>query len=123
MASIHDSLHPIAQRRAEFLELLVGAVLGKLLQRRHTRRHRQRIARQRPRLINRPTRRQQLHDIRATAKCADRQPAADNLAERRQVSADAVQFLRPTARHAKPADHFIKNQQRPVVLRQFAQLL
>ena len=48
-------------------------------------RHRQRVARERAGLVHRPVGRDVRHQVGAAAVRADRQPAADDLAERRQV--------------------------------------
>ena len=77
-------------------------------------RHRQRIARQRACLIDRSRRRDQLHQIGAAAVGADRQPAADDLAEARQVRPDAEDLLRAAGRGAEPGNHLVEDQQRSV---------
>ena len=83
-------------------------------QHRQPRRHRQRIARERPRLVDRAGRRDLAHDVRAPAVGAHRQSAADHLAERGQVRPDAVALLRAAERHAEAGHHFVENQQRAV---------
>ena len=75
---------------------------------------RQRIARQRPGLINRTVRRKLVHDFGASAKCADRQSAADYFSKRSQIRFDSVNFLRAAARDAKSGHHFVENQKRAV---------
>ena len=57
-------------------------------------RHRQRVAGERPRLVHGAGRGDELHDLAPSAVGAHGQPAADHLAERRQVGRDAVQRLR-----------------------------
>ena len=66
--------------------------------RREAGRHRERIARERAGLIDRPVGRELRHDVGAAAERADRQPAADDLAERREVGRDAFALLRAAAR-------------------------
>ena len=51
--------------------------------------HRQGVARERPGLVDRPGRRDHFHDLAPAAVGADRQAAADHLAQRRQVRLDA----------------------------------
>src|SRR5689334_3575419 len=63
------------------------------LQRGETRRNGERIARERAGLVDRPERRELLHDVATAAERAERQAAADHLAERRQVRANAVMRL------------------------------
>ena len=57
-------------------------------------RHRERVPRQRAGLVDRAGRRHQLHQIGAAAVGADRQAAADDLAEAGQIRPDAVDRLR-----------------------------
>ena len=76
--------------------------------------HRQRVARQRARLVDRPGRRDLLHQVAPAAVGADRQAAADDLAERRQVGRDAEPLLRAAARHAEAGHHLVEDQQRAV---------
>ena len=74
--------------------------------------HRHRIAGQRPCLIDGTQGRELLHDIAPAAKCADGHAAADDLAERAQVRAHAVQRLRAAQRDAKARHDFVEYQQR-----------
>ena len=57
------------------------------LERREARRHRDRIAGQRARLVHRPERREPVHDVAPPAEGADGHAAADDLAERGEVRA------------------------------------
>ena len=72
-------------------------------------------------MIDRSQRRQTIHDVTASAKRAHGQSAADDLAETRQVGLDTETFLRPAPGKTKAGHHFIENQQRAVVCRDFSQ--
>ena len=85
--------------------------------------HRQRIAGERARLVDRAGRRDLAHDVRAAAVGADRQPAADHLAERGQVGPDAVALLRAAEGDAEAGHHLVEDQQRAVPRRDLAQRL
>ena len=78
----------------------------------------QRVARQRAGVEHRPERRQRLHHVAAAADGADRQPAADHLAERREVGRDVVLGLGAAGVEAEAGDHLVEDQQRadPVAL-------
>ncbi len=84
------------------------------MQRRQARRHCNRVARERPRLIDRPGRGDHVHEVGAAAVSPDGQPAADDLAERRQIGPDAVKLLRPAARGAETGHDLVEDQQRAV---------
>ena len=74
-------------------------------------RHRERIAGQRAGLIDGPVRRDQVHQIRPPAVRAHRQPAADDLAEARQVRADAERVAcAPPGADAEARDHLVEDQ-------------
>ena len=90
------------------------ARLGERAQRRDARRHRERIAGERARLVDGPERSDLLHDLAPPAVRADGQPAADHLAERRQVGRDAVQRLRAARSDAEAGHHLVEDQQRAV---------
>ena len=83
--------------------------------------HRHRVARQRAGLIHRAQRSDAGHDVGTTTKRANRHAAAHHLAQRGQVRANAVQFLRATQRHAEAGHHFVVNQHRAVAGAQLAQ--
>ena len=83
-ASARPGGEPRAERREARVELR-----RELVEAPESGGHRQRIARQRARLIHRTGRRDELHQIRAAAVGADRQPAADDLAEAGQIRLDA----------------------------------
>ncbi len=130
------AVHPGFELGAQFFELLVGqavpnpprrgadpAPCRQCFERRDARRHGQRVAAQRPGLINRSQRREPIHDVRPSPKCPDRQTAADDFAEARQIRLDAEPLLRPAGRKPEAGHHFVKNQQGAVRLRDFAQKL
>src|SRR5438874_879153 len=78
-------------------------------QRRESRRHRERVAGKCARLIDRAERGKQVHDFGAPAKGPDGEPAANDLAERGQVRANAKHLLGAPATHAETGHHFVEN--------------
>ena len=91
------------------------------LQRRQARRHRERVSRQRAGLIHRPQGCELFHDLASAAERAERQAAADHLAERRQVRPDAVMRLGAAERDAKSGHHLIEYEQRAMARAVLAQ--
>ena len=85
------------------------------LQRLQTGGDRDRIARQRARLIDAAERREVGHDVAPAAEGRRRHAAADHLAETREVRRDAVDLLRAAERDAETAHHFVENQHRAVL--------
>ena len=73
---------------------------------------RQRVPGQRAGLVHGPERRQHAHDVGPAAERADRQAAADHLAEAGEVGADAEQLLGAAAGDAEAGDHLVEDQQR-----------
>ena len=65
-------------------------------------------------------RHQPVHDVVPAAEDAQRDAAADRLAQRTQVGRDAQVFLRPAGAHAEGAEHFVEDQQHAAFSRQFA---
>ena len=126
-----DDLHGIAARRlAQARRETLGdrgqARVGRLveqLERRQAGGHRERVARQRARLVDLSGRRQHAHQLGPAAERRRRQAAADDLAHDRQIAADARQLLRATARDAEAADHLVEDQQRAGRVRPLAQQL
>ena len=70
------------------------AAASELLERRVAGGHRERVSGERSRLVDRPRRRDPVHHVGPPAERADRQPAADDLAERDEVRAQAVEAAR-----------------------------
>ena len=99
----------------------VGVAGGQFFQGRDARRHRHGIAAQRARLVHRAERRQEIHDVRAPAKRAHRQAAADDFAEATQVRRDAEPLLRAALGQAEAGHHLVENQQRAVGLGDLAE--
>ena len=101
--------------RAEQLDVHVGV---ELVERGEPGRRGQRVAGQRAGVEHRAERRQRLHDVAPAADGADRQAAADDLAERREVGRDVVLRLRAAGVEPEPGDHLVEDQQRadPVAL-------
>ena len=56
-----------------------------MFERRNAGGHRQRVSGERSGLVDRAERREEIHHIGASAKCADGQAAADDLAQRGEV--------------------------------------
>ncbi|MNI45549.1 hypothetical protein D3C73_999800 [compost metagenome] len=83
--------------------------------------HRQRIAAERSRLIDRTGGSNALHDLPAAPVSADRKPAADDFAEAGQIRFNAEQPLRTAPAHTETGHHLIKDQQRAVACRYLAQ--
>ena len=80
----------------------------------------ERVARQRSRLVHGAERRHLSHELSRAAVRADRQPAADDLAEAREVGADAVERLGPAVRHAETRDDLVEDQDGAVRVRDLA---
>ena len=91
-------------------ELLVGRVV-EVAQGRERGRHRQRIARERPRLVHVARRRDPLHELAATPVGGRRQASADDLAHDAQVGRYAVQLLGAAAGDAEAGDHLVEDEQ------------
>ena len=70
------------------------------------------IAGERARLVDVADRREALHQLGPAAERRRRQPAADDLAEDRQVGRDAVALLRAAAGDAEAGDHLVEDEQR-----------
>ena len=90
-------------------------------ERREPRGHGDRIAGERARLVDRPQRRDLLHDRAPAAERAHRHAAADHLAQRRQVRRDAVQALHAARVDAKARHHLVEDQHHAVTVAQRAQ--
>ena len=61
-----------------------------------------------------PERREAPHDLLAAREDRDREAVGDRLAEGRQVGRDAEDRLRAAERLAKPGDHLVEDEGRPV---------
>ena len=83
-ASSAAARRPVGQPRGERREAHVGELVEQL-ERGDPRRHRQRVARQRARLVDLAGRGQHPHQLAAAPDRGGRQPAADHLAHDRQV--------------------------------------
>ena len=76
------------------------------------RRHRERISRERARLVDGPRRRHLLHHVLAAAEASHRQPPADYLAQAGHVGLDAIALLRPAARDPEAGHHLVEDEER-----------
>ena len=101
-------------------DVAIGRQLG---QGRDPGRHRQRMARQRARLVDRTRRRDEVHQVGPAAVCTDRHPAADDLAERRQVGRDAEPRLRPAEPEPEAGDDLVEDEQGAVGAGRLAEVL
>src|SRR5215210_1483451 len=95
---------------AEILEPVVEARLSRGAQCREARGHRERVAREGARLVDGARGRDQLHDLTPPPERTDRQPAADDLTQARQVGRDAETFLRPAAGEPEPGHDLIEDE-------------
>ena len=115
-ASRAASAMAVAQTAARPLQALVDGAVAQAAERGEARRHRQRVAGERARLIDGAGGRDLLHDVAPAAVGADGQAAADDLAERGEVGRDAVELLRAAAREAEAGHHLVEDEQRAVPL-------
>ena len=122
--------HPVTPRSVPYtrhqpggspLQRLVKAGSLGLEQRREAGGHRHRIAGERTRLIHGSLGRDESHQLRAPAVRADRHPAPDDLAERREIGPHAQPRLRAARRDAEPRHHLVEDQERPGRVAQGAQ--
>ena len=112
----------IRDKRRRCLHFAVNLrVCGQDFELRETRRHRDRVARQRACLIHRAAGCDLLHQRARARVCTDRHAAADDLAEGHEVSAHAKVFLRAARRQAEARDDLVKDKQRAVLVAQAAQ--
>ena len=114
---------PLLQAGPGGLELAIGgAAVGlELLQGGEAGGHRQRVAGQRSGLVDGAGRCHPLHQLAAAAVGADRQPAADHLAEGGQVGLDPEQLLGAAEGDAEAGHHLVENEQRAVAVAQLAE--
>ena len=97
--------------RAAPFELLVDRWVAQAPQHRDAGGRRERVPRERSRLVDVALRGEELHQVAAPAEGADRQPAADDLPEDRQVGPDAEALLRAPARDAEAGDDLVEDEQ------------
>ena len=87
----------LLETRAQPLELVVDSLVAQPPQHRQAGRGRERVSRQRPRLVHVSGRGEPAHDLGAPAERRERQTAADDLAQDRQVGPDPEALLRAAA--------------------------
>src|SRR3954468_22066500 len=113
-----DTLHATVRRKARFessrtgLEPAIDVLVAQPAEDRQPGRRGERIAGQRARLVDVAARSEAVHDVGATPERSQRQPAADDLAEDREIRRDAVQLLRAAASDAEAGDDLVEDQQR-----------
>ncbi len=105
-------LEALLQERASPFELLVDRGIAQAPQDGDPGRRRERVPREGARLVDVADRREAGHDLPAAAERRQRQPAADDLPEDRQVGPDAVALLGAAAGDAKAGDHLVEHEQR-----------
>ena len=116
--------HAFLELGAERLEPVVETIVSRdHAERRQARRHRERIARHRPRLVHRARRGDLCHQLSPAAIGANRQTAADDLAQRREVGRHAIALLSAASRHTEPGHHLVEDQERAVGGGELAQVL
>ena len=108
-------VEPGGQLGAPCFELRIGRPRPKLLQRGDAGRGGQRIAAERAGLKHFTGGQDVIHDFGTAAVGTDRQPAAHDFSQRRQVGLDLTGAIGATIRHAKPGHHLVADQQRPRV--------
>jgi len=84
---------------------------------------RERISAQRTGLIHRTGGGDPAHEIGAASVGADRQPAAQDLAQRGQVRPDPIHLLRPARGQAEARHDLVEDQDRAVLVTERAQIL
>ena len=96
-------------------------MLAQMTEHGQSRGHGQRIARERARLVHRPQRRDQVHDLGFATVGAYGQAAADDLSQSSKVGLNAKERLRATVTQTKAGHDLIENQQRFCARGNFAQ--
>ena len=94
------------------LQLLVDRRIAQPAEDGRPGRRRERVPGERPGLVDVAGRREPLHHVGAAAERRRREPAADDLAEDRQVGEDAEALLGAAAGDAEAGDHLVEDQQR-----------
>src|SRR5207245_1933582 len=112
---------PARQAGAERLEPRVGLAVLERAQGGEPGRHRERVTRQRARLVHAAERRHVVHHAAPPAVGAHGQSAADDLAQAREVGAHAVELLGAAVGDAEARDHLVEDQERPVLRGDLAQ--
>ena len=107
-----NGAQPLLEPGAALLELLVHRRVAQPAQHGEPGRGRERVPGERAGLVDVADRREPLHQLGATAERREREAAADDLAEDRQVGPHAVQLLRPAARDPEAGDHLVEDEQR-----------
>eukprot|EP00982_Pelagococcus_subviridis_P013565 31264-Pelagococcus_subviridis.AAC.11 len=120
LARLEDAVDEL---RRHLVHVLVRAVLAENLERLDAGDHRERVTRQRARLIHRPRGGDHLHDLPLAAVRADGHAAADDLAHRREVRGHAPVLLRAPLGDPEPGHDLVEAQQRAVRRRDFAEAL
>src|SRR5438093_1028858 len=104
--SLADELFKLC---AKFFEQLPSIDSFQFTHLRKTGRHCERISRERPCLVHRTVGRKLIHNLGASAKRTDRQPATDHFAKRGQIWINAIKLLGTTARHPKTSHDLVEN--------------
>src|SRR5216117_540738 len=105
---------PALEHRAARLERCIDVVPAELAEGGQAGSDGERVPRQCARLVDRAERRHLAHELPRAPVGADGEPAADDLAEAREIGTDAVESLGPTVRHEEPRDDLVEDQERTV---------
>src|SRR5439155_4454591 len=111
---------PALELAAERLEPAVHLAVAEPGERRQPRRDGERVARQRAGLVDRAKRRDVIHQAPRSTVGANRESAADDLAEAREVGLNAVELLGAAVGDAEARDHLVEDQDGVVRLRELA---
>ena len=110
IASVQQRL----EERAAPFELRIGRMPPDLVEHRDARRRRERVPRERPRLVDGTDRSHALHQVAAAAVGPDRQPSPEDLSEGRQVRPDSADLLRSARGQPETGDDLVEDQERAV---------
>ena len=111
---VDDTPREFFELRAKFFEQFPSVDPFELAQLRETSGHRQRISRQRPRLIHGTIRRKLIHDFGRSTERTDWQSTADYLSQCCKIGFDSIDFLGAAACQTETGNYFVKNQKRAI---------
>ena len=106
--------HAVRKLLGPLLKHVVDALSPQNTQDCESRGHRERITRERPRLVDGAERGKMLADLAPAAERADGQTAADDLSQAGKIGRHARSLLHSPLRNTEAGDHLVENQQRVV---------